>query len=250
MTKKTKLLTRDEELALFAASATDKRSLDKLVVANLGLVHKIVHKFPIKNASCSYDDLFQAGVEGLLHGISKYEPERGHRLSTYVYRWIQAYVSRYYQNHGKTIRIPVHLATAEMKMNKEVEAMTHELGHTPSQSEVEASVGDASVVMLAKRDCMSLNALVAEGDELECFAGEDRTEELDAKMEVELLLSRLSDEVSERDINMFVFRHGLNGKSPHTLNEIAEFHGVTRARVHQIVTQCFYKVQSYASTSA
>ena len=101
-----------------------KKALDELVLSNVGLVHKIVHKFPIKNASCGYEDLYHAGIEGLVYGIHKFDVTRGYRLSTYVYRWIQAYVSRYYQNHGKTIRIPVHLATTDMKVKKQVEALT------------------------------------------------------------------------------------------------------------------------------
>ena len=112
-----------------------RRTLNRLVTYNLGLVHKIVHKFPMKNATCSYDDLFQEGVAGLIHGIKKFDETRGYRLSTYVYRWIQAYVSRYFQNHGKTIRVPVHLADTTQKLRKEVEALTKQLGYTPTESE-------------------------------------------------------------------------------------------------------------------
>ena len=118
----TERLTQEQELKLIA-DRDNKRSLDKLVVSNLGLVHSIVHKFPIKNASCTYDDLFQEGVAGLIHAIHKFESERGYRLTTYSYRWIQAYVSRYYQNHGRTIRVPVHMATKQMKMNKQIESL-------------------------------------------------------------------------------------------------------------------------------
>ncbi len=71
-------------------SKSYKRVLDELVLANRGLVHKLVQKFPIKNSSCGYDDLFQEGIAGLIHGIQKFEVERGCRLSTYCYRWIQA----------------------------------------------------------------------------------------------------------------------------------------------------------------
>ena len=93
-------LTAQEEIYLSRILKSEKSkenhkwALDKLVLCNLGLVHKIVHKFPLKNATCSYDDLFQEGVAGLIHGIRKFDETRGYRLSTYVYRWIQAYVSR------------------------------------------------------------------------------------------------------------------------------------------------------------
>ena len=105
---KTELMTPSREIELVRmlnlsapGSKSYKRLLDELVLANLGLVHKLVQKFPIKNSNCGYDDLFQEGIAGLIHGIQKYEVERGYRLSTYVYRWIQAYISRYFQNQSR-----------------------------------------------------------------------------------------------------------------------------------------------------
>ena len=235
---KSDLMSAEREIELIR-QLPNKKALDELVLSNLGLVHKIVHKFPIKNASCGYEDLYHAGIEGLVYGIHKFDVTRGYRLSTYVYRWIQAYVSRYYQNHGKTIRIPVHLATTDMKVKKQVEELTRELGHTPSQAEIESVIDDASVVSsILAAECKSLNQIVSEDEELECFAGEDKTEATDYELQCELMLDELKTKVTDRDFNMFIFRNGLMGKREHTLDEIAEFHGVTRSRVHQVTKQC------------
>ena len=113
-------LTHFEELDLIKKykSTDDKKLLDKLVLANLGLCHKVVHKFPLKNASVGYDDLFQEAVAGLIHGIRKYEVERGVRLSTYVYNWIRAYVQRYYANHSRSVRIPVHISDSQYALKQ------------------------------------------------------------------------------------------------------------------------------------
>ena len=128
-------LTHEEELTL-VKDRDNKRTLDKLVCANLGLVHKIVHRFPLKNANCSYDDLFQEGVAGLIHAIFKFDVTRGYRLSTYSYRWIQSYVTRYYQNNGRSVRVPVHMATKQMQVKKVTEELTRDLGRTPTNEEV------------------------------------------------------------------------------------------------------------------
>ena len=233
----TERLTQQEELDLIA-KRDNKRCLDRLVLSNLGLVHKIVHKFPIKNAACSYDDLFQEGVAGLLHAIRKFEPERGYRLSTYSYRWIQAYISRYYQNHGRTVRVPVHVATKQMEIRKVTENLTRELGRTPEPAEIAEVCPHMAEVATALQPISSLNQLVGENDELECLQGEDKSEEFDAKLECELLLDRVSRIVSERDFNILQLRYGLRGNPPHTLSEVAEIHGLTRARVNQIEKQC------------
>ena len=239
---KTDLMTASREIEL-VRQLPNKRALDELVLANLGLVHKIVHRFPIKNATCSYGDLYHSGIEGLIYGIQKFDYTRGYRLSTYCYRWIQAYVSRYFQNHGKTIRIPVHVATQQMKDKKTVESLTRELGRTPSEDEIREVVGVPEGLM---QDCLSLNQLISDTEEMECLQGEDKTEENDTEMEVDILLSRVRSEVSERDYTILVQRFGLNGYEPHSLNEIAEKQGVSRARCHQVINGVLAQLRQLA----
>ena len=128
----------------------------------------------------------------------------------------------------------------EMKVKKAIEELTRELGRTPNRSEVESVVDDAAAVSaILATECTSLNRIVAENEELECFAGDDKTETIDYQLQCEMMLDNLRKEVSERDFNMFIFRNGLLGKKEHTLDEIASYHGVTRARVHQVTKQCF-----------
>ena len=85
---KTKRLSHVEEIELTrklgtleAGTRAYQRCLDTIVTHNLGLVNKIVNKFPLKNATCTFDDLFQEGVAGLIHGIRKFEPAKGYRLT-------------------------------------------------------------------------------------------------------------------------------------------------------------------------
>jgi len=222
-------------------SKSYKRVLDELVLANQGLIHKLVQKFPIKNSNCSYDDLFQEGVAGLIHAISKFESERGYRLSTYSYRWIQAFISRYYQNQGKTIRIPVHLATKEMTARKQIESLTEELGRTPTKVEIaEAGIKQNDIV-----SCTSLNKMISENEEQEALCGNDDTEARDYILQCELMLQRLQQDVSERDFNIFVHRYGLLGVAEHTLSEISDYHSITRSRIHQISNECLQKMSTY-----
>ena len=249
MTKK-KLMTPSKEIELVRSlnllepgSRSYKRVLDELVLANVGLVHKIVHRFPIKNSNCSYDDLYQEGIAGLIHGIQKFEVVRGYRLSTYSYRWIQAYVCRYYQNQGKTIRLPVHVANKQHLLKKSIEKLTTDLGRTPTDEEVRSVVPEVDELQSSMRDCISLNQLISDTEELDCLQGNDNTEERDYVMEVELALDKLKEEVSSRDFNIFVHREGLLGVKPSTLNEIAEYHDITRSRVHQITNHVFRKMQ-------
>jgi len=249
LTKK-ELMTPSREIELIRmlnlsaeGSKSYKRVLDELVLANVGVIHKVVHRFPIKNSNCSYEDLYQEGIAGLIHGIQKFDCTRGYRLSTYSYRWIQAYVSRYYQNQGKTIRLPVHVANKQHLLKKSIEKLTTDLGRTPTDEEVRAVVPNMEELQNSMRDCISLNQLISDSEELDCLQGEDTTEERDYVMEVEMALDKLKTEVSARDFNIFIHREGLLGVTPSTLNEIAEYHDITRSRVHQITNHVFAKMK-------
>ena len=218
-----------------------KATLDKLVLANLGLCHKVVQKFPVRTNNCTYDDLLHESIAGLIHGIKKFDPARGYRLSTYVYPWVRNYVQRYYQNHGKTIRVPSNLAERQMTLNKKIESLIHDLGREPTMEELSESVrghhkldGKVESVLSSMTNTVSLNEMMSESSELECLVGEDHTEDIENEVEIELLLDKLKTLVPDRDYNMFVLRYGLTGEIPYTLQDCADKFELTRARCHQI----------------
>ena len=108
------------------------------------------------------------------------------------------------------------------------------MGRTPTDEEIRDANVHVEDIKSATMTISSLNSLVGESEELECLQGEDRTEQHDTEMECELLLDKISCQVSERDFNVLLCRYGLRGVPQHTLSEISEKHGVTRARIHQI----------------
>lgn len=250
----TKRLTHTEEIELTRLmnehgpeTRQGRRALDKLVTHNLGLVSKIVNKFPLKNANCSFDDLFQEGVAGLIHGLRKFDPTKGCRLSTYVYNWISAYVRRYYQNQGRTVRVPIHMADKSFKLNRQIEELTEKLGRTPTLEEVQALNKNADQIFTSMRGTVSLNNIVGEDSELESIVGEDKTEEFDTNHDAGVLLAEVKTMVSDRDFNILIKRYGLDGDTPLTLSETADKYGITRARVHQIEHRMLKKMKEIAS---
>ena len=253
MSKTTDRLSHVEEIELIRILQDEnskphqiKRAKDKLVLANLGLVHKIVNNFPIRNVTCSYDDLFQEGVGGLIHGIELFEPTKGCRLSTYVYRWISAGVQRAFQNAGRTIRVPVHQSSKQLQLNRVIETLSREFGRAPTSAEVAQVMPDSDLVLSTFAPVQSLNQLVAEESELDCLVGEDDSS-LDAKFDVDILLDKAGDLLSERDRLILKLRFGLEGQTPQTLTEVSERVGVTRARCHQIEKAALAKLREVAT---
>ena len=222
-----------------------RRALDKLVTHNLGLVNKIVNKFPLRNASCTFEDLFQEGVAGLIHGIRKFDPARGYRLSTYVYNWISVYVRRFYQNHGRTVRVPIHMADKKFQLNRQIEELTANLGHSyPGRDSTTQRQADH--IMNSMSNIVSLNNVVGEDSELQNLIGEDKTDEFEARYDCETLLERVRPSVSNRDFDILVKRYGLDGDTPLTLSEVADKYSITRARVHQIEHKILKKMKDLA----
>ena len=233
----TERLTKSEELSLIKAyqdnDKTSRRAryaLNKLVTHNMGLVYKLVNKFPIKTVSCSYEDLVQEGVAGFIHGVTKFDTERDIRLSTYVYRWIWAFISRYYQNHGRVIRVPVHQSDRYLALSRQIDQLTIELGRTPTDEEIRAINPDADTILNTMLFPLSLNYSLGEDNELGDLQGVDNTESVDYSLDCDLLMSKLRASVSERDYLIMVKRYGLDGAGERTLDELGQDHDLTRAR--------------------
>lgn len=245
----TQRLTHVEEIELIREYHSDdkkvsKRALDRLVLANTGLVHKLVNKFPLKTATCSYDDLYQEGIAGLIHGIGKFDVTKGYRLSTYCYNWISAFIRRYFMNHSRSVRVPVHVADAQLSLNKQVESLAHELGHTPSMKEIISVNPEALSILNKMQGNVSLNTTIGDESELSDVIGEDKTEEFESCVDCDILLNKLSDVISSRDLTILQMRYGLNGFDESTLEEIAQKYELTRARIHQVLNQTLRKCRA------
>ena len=241
------LLTKEEERVLISKSQEgSKKALRLLVSHNQGLVHKIVHRFPLKNNQCSYDDLFQVGMMGFIHAVDKFDLSSGNRLSTYSYRWIHAFVRRYYQNQARVVRIPAHLADKKYQMDVKVRELTQRNGSVPSPEELELLVpGYASIAALFSHT-VSLNKELESGEELIDIQSDDNRVDSDTVLQVNSLLDLLKPQVSERDYEIFITRYGVDGQAEHTFSEVADKFGLTRARVHQVSHHCLEIIRHLA----
>ena len=130
----------------------------------------------MKNATCTYDDLYQEGLLGLTHGIRKFDVTRGVRLSTYVYRWIQAYVKRYYLNNYRTVRLPVHVIQQNSALNKQIE---QQRPHLDAHPHLKRCVICGTLTVLLFLVHLVTNSLAGDDGELGDFVGVDQTQDKD-----------------------------------------------------------------------
>lgn len=88
-------LSREHELELCQRwlKNRDDRDRDALVRSNLRYVVAIAAKYHRYGLPLS--ELIAEGNVGIIHALSKFEPERGNRFVTYAAYWIRAYILTY-----------------------------------------------------------------------------------------------------------------------------------------------------------
>lgn len=84
-------------------SSKNKKILTKLVELNYPLVVNCSKQFNIKFSDKK--DIIQEGCIGLIHGINKFNPNKGTALSTYVSYWIRCYMFKYLINNNHLVKL-------------------------------------------------------------------------------------------------------------------------------------------------
>lgn len=107
----------DELLAQYKDG--DSRSYEKLVNHSMGLVVSCARKY--LGRGVPFDDLVQEGAMGLMHGITKYNPDLGYRPATYLFHWIRQRMGRYVDNTVGMIKAPSTTRQRVSKLNSEAQ---------------------------------------------------------------------------------------------------------------------------------
>lgn len=112
--KKTRILSREEELELFKRfRAGDMKARDVLVESQLPWVKRLAYRWYLylkdkKGARHSFDEVHSLALEGLLGALRRFNPKRGNRLTTVV-AWGVRYSVLQAENVG-AVRVPPNAA--------------------------------------------------------------------------------------------------------------------------------------------
>ena len=103
--RKYPLLTREEEkeAAIKFVEEGDAQAAERLVTANLRLVIKIAFQYHRQWANVL--DLIQEGNVGLVEALSRYDPYREIRFSSYAQYWIRAMILRFLLDNFRLVRL-------------------------------------------------------------------------------------------------------------------------------------------------
>lgn len=238
------LLSPEEELRYATlARQGDFDARQVMIERNLRLVVSIAKHYV--NRGLVLLDLIEEGNLGLMHAITKFEPERGFRFSTYATWWIRQSIERAIMNQARTIRLPVHRIR---ELNLVLRAKYHLEARLPNRHEarledvahlVERSVDEVRDILGLADHVASLDTPI-DGDphssllDLIADAAEEGPEAHAEQHETTRLVRQWIESIPIKQRLVIMRRFGLDHGAPATLEELAEEMGITRERVRQI----------------
>ncbi|MBF0254525.1 MAG: sigma-70 family RNA polymerase sigma factor [Candidatus Omnitrophica bacterium] len=249
------LLSAEEELDLARKCRRgDPKARRKLIRSNLRLVINIAKRY--SRFGVPILDLIEEGNLGLMKAVSKFDPKRGYRFSTYGAWWIKQHVTRALADQGKSVRIPVYMVETLTRFRKVREKLLYKYKRKATSSEIARvmKIPASKVKELAEMNqgVTSLDAPIGEEgdatvldlmeDEATSHMAQDRINLFFQKEAIATLLGKMKD----REKQILIMRFGLDQKEIRTLDEVAQKFKITRERVRQIEEAALRRLKKHA----
>jgi RNA polymerase primary sigma factor len=238
------LLTADEEIELAKRiERGDLAAKERMINSNLRLVVSQARRY--QGHGLPMEDLVQEGMLGLIRAVEKFDWRRGFKFSTYGTLWIRQALQRGLQNHGRTIRLPVHVAQRQTKVRKVESELSTKLGREPTDEEIAAEakldVDEVAELRELTRGLTSLDQPVGEDGETAFgdLLASDRpepTEEVEQAERVELIGGAVA-RLPEAERNVIRLRFGLAGTEPLNLRQTGIELGIPLSKARELEQQ-------------
>ena len=216
----------DDNLPLLLNYHTTKdiRIRNKIVLNNMGLVHKVAHKMTYC-CDLPLDDLIQIGATGLIRAIERFNPDKKCRLSSLAVLFINGAILQFIRDKGRLIKVPRKL----QEIHQRIKRYAQKHGVTYEQAALALDIP----LDLAKECATACNQ---NNSELPDSLTDEQQEELDR---ITPLINQLPEFHAAIINGLYI------NKIP--VSELARLHGIGTRKIRQIEKEGLEKLRAIAN---
>lgn len=235
----------------------DDAAGERLVTSNLRLVVKLAFQYHRQWSNVL--DLIQEGNVGLVQALSKYDPSRGIRFSSYAQYWIRAMILRFLMDNYRMVRLGSTRAARQLffQLRKERELIIKEgLNPQPKLLAERLSVSESEILAVdqhLRAPALSLQSPVGAEDKRQLQ--ETMADEESANPETVTVRTQLMDvikstmarfeETLEDDRERAIWRERLLAHEPVSLSVLGERFAVSKERIRQLEVRIRTQLKNY-----
>ncbi|KAI9116575.1 hypothetical protein K1719_012742 [Acacia pycnantha] len=218
-----------------------RESRERIARAYQGLVASIAADYQGKGLSLQ--DLMQEGTIGLLIGAQRFDPERGFKLSTYVYWWIKQAIIKAVASKSRLVRLPGGKYEMIAKVAEANNVLSYRLRRSPTYEEtaelLDVKTSTVRLVSENSRAPISLDSTVTDQGHMtlqEIMGGPEELvpEKMFERKVVKEVVEKLLETLNKREAEIVRLYYGLTRHTPRSFEEIGRMLKLSRERVRQI----------------
>ena len=113
----------------------DQRARERLVVEYLPLAAAVARRFVHADQDL-LDDVRQVASLALVKAVDRYDPDAGFAFSSFAVPTIEGEIRRFFRDHTWAVRLPRDLQERAVRIARDRDALTEELGRNPTAGEL------------------------------------------------------------------------------------------------------------------
>ena len=213
-----------------------KKDIWKLIEENKNMIYKIAYSC---SGQANIDDLFQVGCIGIINAYRNYKEGYNTKFSTYAYNYVLGEITNYLKN-DKLLKMNGDNSKIYKLYEKTKDYLTSHNGYTPSKKEISEFMGVSEEIIdnaiNNHQELISIDAEVKDDLYLHDVIGEDKSIEIDTKID----LSSVIDNLNKEDQELINYRY----YQDFTQSETARLMGMSQVQVSRRENKILSKIKS------